>query len=92
MKGLRNFVSLCENEYGVKPIIYTKLSMWNNYLKKDFSDCKLWIAAYSNHRRGDASVKNAEIHQFTKEIRDIPGIPSTYVDGDDARDISLILY
>ena len=91
-KGLRNFVSLCENEYGVKPIIYTKLSMWNNYLQKDFSDCKLWIAAYSNHRRGDNTVKNADIHQFTKEIRAIPGIPSKFVDGDDVRDINLILY
>ena len=91
-RGLRNFVSLCEKEYGVKPIIYTKLSMWNNYLQKDFSDCKLWIAAYSNHRRDDNSVKNADIHQFTKKIRAIPGIPSKFVDGDDVRDINSILY
>lgn len=91
-KGLRNFVSLCEEEYGVKPIIYTKLSMWNNYLRKDFSDCKLWIAAYSNRRRSDNTVKNADIHQFTKEIRAIPGIPSKFVDGDDVKDINSILY
>ena len=91
-KGLRNFVTLVEQEYGVKPIIYTKLSMWTNFLLKDFSDCKLWVAAYSNHRRDDNAVKNADIHQFTKEIRNIPGIPSRYVDGDDARDLSSIIY
>lgn len=91
-KGLRNFVTLVEQEYGVKPIIYTKLSMWKTYLQRDFSDCKLWIAAYSNSRRTEITVKNAEIHQFTKEIRNIPGIPSKYVDGDDARDLSSIIY
>ena len=91
-KGLRNFITLVEQEYGVNPIIYTKLSMWRTYLQRDFSDCKLWIAAYSNSRRTESTVKNAEIHQFTKEIRNIPGIPSKYVDGDDARNISSIIY
>lgn len=90
--GLRNFIDLVEQEYGVKPIIYTKLSMWKNHLREDFSDCKLWVAAYSNHRRGDETVKNAAIHQFTKGIRNVPGIPSKYVDGDDCRDISSIIY
>ena len=91
-KGLRNFVTLVEQEYGVKPIIYTKLSMWKSYLQKDFADCQLWIAAYSTSRRHEEVVKNASIHQFTKEIRNIPGIPSKYVDGDDARDLSSIIY
>lgn len=90
--GLRNFVSLVEQEYGVKPIIYTKLSMWRDYLESDFSDCKVWIAAYSTSRREDDMVKNADIHQFTKEIRNIPGIPEKYVDGDDVRAIETLLY
>ena len=90
--GLRNFVTLVEKEYGVKPIIYTKLSMWEDFLQKDFSDCKLWIAAYSTARREESTVKNADIHQFTKEIRNIPGIPERYVDGDDARAIETLLY
>lgn len=90
--GLRNFVNLVEQEYGVKPIIYTKLSMWKDYLQQDFSDCQLWVAAYSTQRREDAIVKSAEIHQFTKEIRNIPGIPEKYVDGDDCKDIRMIIY
>lgn len=90
--GLRNFISLVEEEFGVKPIIYTKLSMWRDYLMYDFSDCPLWVAAYSTQRREDDIVRNADIHQFTKEIQRIPGIPERYVDGDDARDISKILY
>jgi lysozyme len=90
--GLRNFVTLCEKEYGVKPIIYTKLSMWRDYLQADFSDCPVWIAAYSTDRRDDAIVQNANLHQFTDRIKDIPGIPSKYVDGDDCRDLSQVLY
>lgn len=90
--GLRNFVTLVEQEYGVKPIIYTKLSMWRDYLQNDFSDCKLWIAAYSTSRRKEDVVKNADIHQFTKEIQYIPGIPERYVDGDDIRQIQSVIY
>lgn len=90
--GLRNFVTLCEQEYGVKPIIYTKYSMWRDYLHADFSDCPVWIAAYSTDRRDDTIVKNSNIHQFTDKIRNIPGIPSRYVDGDDCQDIKSILY
>jgi lysozyme len=89
--GLRNFVSLVEKEYGVTPIIYTKLDMWKK-ISSDFADCKVWIAAYSTHRRDDPIVKNAAIHQFTKEIRNIPGIPSKFVDGDDARNLASIIY
>ena len=90
--GLRNFISLCEEEYGVKPIIYTKLSMWRDFLQDDFADCKVWIAAYTTSRREDGIVKNADIHQFTKEIRNIPGIPEKYTDGDDCKDISSIIF
>lgn len=90
--GLRNFVNLCEQEYGVKPIIYTKLSMWRDHLQTDFSDCPVWIAAYSTDRRDDNIVKNADIHQFTDKIRNIPGIPEKYVDGDDCKNLRAILY
>lgn len=90
--GLRNFVNLVEKEYGVKPIIYTKLSMWRDYLVDDFSDCKLWVAAYSTSRRTSEIVKNADIHQFTQEIRDIPGIPEKFTDGDDIPNLANVLY
>ena len=90
--GLRNFVNLCEKEYGVKPIIYTKLSMWRDYLQSDFSDCQLWVAAYTQSRRDDAIVQNASIHQFTRNIKNIPGIPEKWVDGDDCKDISSIIF
>lgn len=90
--GLRNFVKLVEDEYGVKPIIYTKLSMWRDYLQNDFGDCHVWIAAYSTDRRDDNIVKNADIHQFTDRIRNIPGIPEKFVDGDDCKDLRAILY
>ena len=90
--GLRKFVNLCEEEYGVKPIIYTKLSMWRDYLQSDFSDCQLWVAAYTQSRRDDAIVQSASIHQFTRHIKNIPGIPERWVDGDDCKDIASIIY
>lgn len=90
--GLRNFVNLCEKEYGVKPIIYTKLSMWRDYLQDDFADCQLWVAAYTASRRDDDIVTNADIHQFTRNIKNIPGIPEKWVDGDDCKDISSIIF
>ena len=90
--GLRKFVNLCEEEYGVKPIIYTKLSMWRDYLQDDFADCQLWVAAYTESRRDDDIVKNASIHQFTRHIKNIPGIPEKWVDGDDCKDLSSIIF
>ena len=90
--GLRKFITLCEKEYGVKPIIYTKFSMWRDFLQTDFSDCKLWVAAYTVSRREEPIVQNASIHQFTHRIKNIPGIPSKYVDGDDIRDVGSLIY
>ena len=88
--GLRNYVTLIEKAYGEKPIIYTGKSIWESQLKEDFSDCKLWVAAYSPKRREDPTVKNAAIHQFSDEIR-LPGIGSKHVDGDDVRAIETLL-
>lgn len=88
--GLRNYVTLIEKAYGQKPIIYTGKAIWENQLKQDFSDCKLWVAAYNPKRREDPTVKGAAIHQFSDKIR-LPGIRKNYVDGDDVRAIETLL-
>ena len=43
---LKAFVKHIEKQTGIKPIIYTGISFFNDYLKEDFSDYPLWIAHY----------------------------------------------
>jgi lysozyme len=77
IKGIRNWVNLCEQKYGVKPIIYTGRKFYLEFLKNEFSDCSLWIASYSNEN----SIVNIDwdLHQFTEKVI-IKGIPEN-VDG-----------
>ncbi|MCO5234082.1 MAG: hypothetical protein M9888_10160, partial [Chitinophagales bacterium] len=74
-----NWLKLAENEYGVKPIIYTGLSFYQHILKGYVDEYPLWIAAYSGKHRLD----NVDwtFHQFTEKVR-IKGIRSK-VDGND---------
>ena len=77
IKGIRNWVDLCEKKYGVKPIIYTGRKFYRNYLEDEFDDCPLWIASYSS----EESVSGLEwdLHQFTEKVI-VKGIPES-VDG-----------
>jgi lysozyme len=50
-KGIKNWISIVEKKYGVKPIIYTGDSFYTHYLKPDsyFANYpNLWIANYNN--------------------------------------------
>jgi lysozyme len=78
-EGVLNWLKLAEQEYGVKPIIYTGLKFYEHILKGHVDEYPLWIAAYSNKHRLD----NVDwtFHQFTEKVR-IKGIRST-VDGND---------
>ena len=77
IKGIRNWVNLCEQKYGVKPIIYSGRKFYSEFLKDEFSECPLWIASYSNEN----SIGNIDwdLHQFTEKVI-IKGIPEK-VDG-----------
>jgi lysozyme len=48
---LKVFCDRLENEYSVKPIIYTNINFFNSYLKDSFDDYPLWIAGYFDHDR-----------------------------------------
>jgi lysozyme len=78
-EGVLNWLKLAENEYGVKPIIYTGLDFYKQVLKGYVDDYPLWIAAYSGKHR----LKDVEwtFHQFTEKVR-VKGINQT-VDGND---------
>lgn len=82
-KGLKNYLRIIEDYYGVKPIIYTGLSFYEDYLKNyGFSEYPLWVAAYSAEKRMHESVKKSVMHQFSDKVK-IPGIKE-YFDGNDA--------
>ena len=78
-KGILNWLRLAEEAYGVKPMIYTGLSFYNNVLKGYVDNYPIWIAAYSGKHR----VKNTDwtFHQFTEKVI-VNGIRE-YVDGND---------
>lgn len=79
-KRLKEFLSLVETEFGVKPIIYTNVRYYNMYLSKEFSDYPLWIASYT--RKVGKLKKNKQyiIWQYSAKGR-IKGIPG-YIDRD----------
>lgn len=45
-QGLKNWLSIIERHYGVKPIIYTNLNFYKKYLKGHFPEHYFWIAQY----------------------------------------------
>lgn len=44
--GLTRFLKILEKKYQVKPIIYTNLSFYKNYIKGRFDNYPIWIACY----------------------------------------------
>ncbi|WP_066622632.1 glycoside hydrolase family 25 protein [Rufibacter roseus] len=45
-EGIRTWLTLAEQHYGVKPIIYTNQTYYNRKLKGHFTDYPFWIAKY----------------------------------------------
>ncbi len=45
---LMKFLKAIENNYHVKPVIYSYTDFYNHYLAEDFSDYPLWIAQYGS--------------------------------------------
>lgn len=45
-KEVTDWLSVVENYYNVKPIIYTNIDFYNRYLQKDFAAYPIWIAHY----------------------------------------------
>jgi len=62
-KGLANWLELVENEYGVRPALYSNLGYFEQYLIGYFNDYSKWIAAYS---RCPSNI-DWDVHQFSEE-------------------------
>ncbi len=48
ISGLQTWLSIVENELGFRPIIYTNLNLYNEYIKDNFNDYSIWIARYND--------------------------------------------
>ncbi len=46
VRELRVFLDILEEQYGVKPLIYTRADIYNNYLKGEFDQYKKWISSF----------------------------------------------
>lgn len=72
-RNLRDFINRMEQEYGVKPIIYTGVFFYNLYLSEEFKDCKLFLARYSDIEPMPNDGADWVIWQFT-ERGEVDGI------------------
>jgi lysozyme len=50
-KGIKEWLQIVEEYYGVKPIIYTNADFYKRNLGKDFDDYPLWVAHYLQKHR-----------------------------------------
>jgi lysozyme len=56
LREIRNYCSVIEKHYGVKPIIYTHPHLYSTYLKGSFDNYPLWICDYRNNPRHEWSI------------------------------------
>lgn len=54
--NVAEFLTVVEEHYGVKPIIYSNATFYNNYLQNRFSDYPLWVAHYFERRQPRVSA------------------------------------
>ncbi len=45
VKELRTYLEILEDEYGVKPLIYTRSDIYEKYLKGEFDEYKKWMSS-----------------------------------------------
>ena len=69
--GLKRWLHAGESHYGVKPIIYSGESYYEDFLKEEFGDYLFWIANYNFYR--EEIAEDWLFWQFTEKAS-VPGI------------------
>lgn len=72
-RNLRDFLLRMEQVYGIRPIIYSGIFFYNNYLAHEFRDYTLFIARYADEAPITADGADWVIWQFSERGR-IDGI------------------
>jgi lysozyme len=73
-KEIKTWLKIVEEHYDVKPIIYTYVTFYSNYLGAEFNDYPLWIAHY--HEKNRPRIKRPWIFWQHSEEGRVNGIPS----------------
>jgi len=56
---LKIWLEMVEDAFGVRPIIYTNMKYYNQYLAENFADYTLWIARYNDKKMPSLSADKA---------------------------------
>jgi len=71
---LKTFLSILEQHYGVKPIIYTGPNFWDANLDATFGDHPLWVAEYGvSDPRLPAGWTEWHLWQYSQDVT-VPGV------------------
>jgi len=65
---VKEWLTTVETYYGVKPILYTNVDFYKQYLKSEFDDYPLWVAHYLQ-RDKPRIVRNWDFWQHSEEGR-----------------------
>jgi lysozyme len=69
-KAAKSWLNYIQNHYGVKPIIYTNMHMYNTYIKGYLKNYPLWIADYNTHNIFDRLYNpNLRFWQYSEKGR-----------------------
>lgn len=66
-KELKIFLKILEEQYGVKPIIYTNKNFYEAHLGKEFNAYPLWVAQYKNLKTPQIKRKDWHFWQHSCE-------------------------
>ena len=64
--ALKTFLNLIQNNYKVKPIIYSYATFYRDYLGSDFDNYPLWIAHYKEKNKPDV-IRPWQFWQHSEE-------------------------
>lgn len=78
LEGIKTWLELVEIHYGVKPILYTNLKLYNQLLAGQFDEYPIWIARYNTRQPILACGRDWQFWQYGNRGR-LEGIQG-YVD------------
>lgn len=55
IKGVRNWLEIVENHYGIRPVIYINEHFYKRYIAGNFEDYPIWMAGYSRTHLNDVA-------------------------------------
>ena len=56
VKGVKNWLKIIENHYGIKPIVYTGAHFYNDHLNNNLNGYLVWVANYNRVKNPLSSV------------------------------------